>query len=237
MKSTTKQLEERGKITNKQIEEDTHTTKELYNLINSKKPINRTIAIRKLTKTELNQPLFTDKILKQLTIEKKLYTKLEITNTLQQADETTINKMIPLLTKIGNNQYKKPPLKPSKKKTYPLPRDIIARTLGKINPKYLPLLQNVLKQDNIEPISEILDSIGFLTYYNQEIATKENAKLIHETLTKYNENILIQYKAITTLSAYNDQNTIKILKKYTTNKKEILKKEAERSLKHIKWRS
>ena len=64
------------------------------------------------------------------------------------------------LAKIGKNQYKELPSEPSRKKSYPLPRDIIARTLAKMDTSIMPFLMKVLKEDDLSKISEVIDAIN-----------------------------------------------------------------------------
>lgn len=90
----------------------------------------------------------------------------------------------------------------SLKKSYPLPRDIIARSLGKMSIYIFPALIDILKTEDVEKISEVLDAIGFMVFYNSELATLNNATIIYTIITKYEENPLIIWKCILCLSAF-----------------------------------
>ena len=142
--------------------------------------------------------------------------------------------MISYIGKIGNNQYKTLPDKVSDKKSYPLPRDIIARTLGKMSVSVFPVLTKVLYSGDIQKISEILDAIGFMTFYNQNLSTLTNARLVFETLEKFSDNNIIIWKSVLCLSAF----PLIQCKEYLTdiknkNYNNIIGKEAERSLRLI----
>ena len=78
-----------------------------------------------------------------------MYTKIAICETLQKGNEQTIALMIPYLGRIGNNQYKNIPSKPSQKKSYPLPPDIIARILSNMDSQYIPLFIEYLKKNEL----------------------------------------------------------------------------------------
>lgn len=75
--------------------------------------------------------------------------------------------MFEYLGKIGNNQHKVLPSNGFNKNNYPLPRDIIARTLAHMNEVILPELLDVLKSNNILAIREVIDAIGFICFYHK----------------------------------------------------------------------
>ena len=56
--------------------------------------------------------------------------------------------MVEYLGQIGNNQHTVLPTNGFNKKSYPLPRDIIARTLAHMKEDILPVLMDVLKTNN-----------------------------------------------------------------------------------------
>lgn len=69
---------------------------------------------------------------------------LKICNTLEKGNLKTAEQMIPYLGRIGHNQHLCLLNKVLKKSSYPLPRDIIARSLGKMDGTILPALLKVL---------------------------------------------------------------------------------------------
>ncbi|NQY53931.1 MAG: hypothetical protein HRT42_10220 [Campylobacteraceae bacterium] len=74
---------------------------EIIDLLQSKTPTDRTIGARLLSKRKEKINL----LIKALTIEKKLYSKLEICNSLVNCGEISIKPLIETLGKIGINQH------------------------------------------------------------------------------------------------------------------------------------
>lgn len=81
--------------------------------------------------------------------------------------------MVNYLGTIGKNQYKELPEKKINKKSYPLPRDIVARTLAHMGGKVLPELIKLLKSSNVVAIREALNAIGFIGFYNSKAYDEE----------------------------------------------------------------
>lgn len=135
MISSRENLRKRGMI--EQIDIDSIISlsySELISLIDSKLSIERSASIHLLSnKVSCDNEDFVAVLLKRLSIEKSLYTKIEICNALEKGSEKTARQMVQYLGCIGNNQHRWLPDRISKKISYPLPRDIIARSLGKMN--------------------------------------------------------------------------------------------------------
>lgn len=135
-------------------------------LLNDKDAINRSIAARKLN-TYINEKDTVQQLLSRLKIEKSLYTKIEICNTLSKADRNGAAHLIPYLGTIQNKQYTSLPTRASKKKSFPLPRDIIARTIGKMDISVLIILLNAYNDCTLPQKRELLDAIGYLIFTNK----------------------------------------------------------------------
>lgn len=93
-------------------------------------------------------PNLAETLLNALVKEKALYTRLEMCAALERGDGEVAALMAARLGSIGTNQYRElpGPDQVSKKKSFPLPRDIIARSLGRMNRVALPVLLKVLSQ-------------------------------------------------------------------------------------------
>lgn len=173
-------------------------------------------------------------LLNILSNEKSLYTKIELCKSLEKGNEFTANLMCKNIGDIGKNQHKSPK-KPSKKNSYPLPRDIIARTLSKMDKSIINILISNLNDNNNElKISELLDAIGFLTFYNSELAIVENFNEIKNIFFKFKESELITWKICICCSAFpinESKDVLKHIKNVTNNENILL--EVERSLKII----
>ncbi|WP_315120582.1 hypothetical protein [uncultured Clostridium sp.] len=236
MKSSDADLRKRGFITTEDINEFQQcSNSELILLINSPNSIERSAAINLLSNRFYIEDLdFVKILLERLCIEKCLYTKIEICNALQKGGIKTAEQMLHYLGRIGKNQHLCLPEKVSKKKSYPLPRDIIARTLGKMDCRILPVLFDVLKSNNQEKISEVIDAIGFSLFYNSNYDNEYFFKSIIDTLNKYLENDLIFWKCVICLSSFRTQGSIEALNQIlNSNKNDIIKCETKRSIKLI----
>lgn len=232
MKTKINDLKNRGYITDKDIVNYNNLSlDEIISLLDSFKSYERTIAIRLLYNKEISNNNIIKKLLDKLKQEKSLYTKIEICKYLKKYNNCDL--MIKYLGIIGNNQYKEIG-KTSNKKSYPLPRDIIARTLGKTNEKNIDILFKVLDTNNMIQISEVIDAIGYMIFYNENLDTLDNFNIITKNIERYFNNELILWKLITCLSAFNSKECINYL--YELDKRinnEKLLKEIKRSIKLI----
>lgn len=144
--------------------------------------------------------------------------------------------MVDYLGVIGDNQYKELPDKEFNKKSYPLPRDIIARTLAHMSVDVLPELIRILKTNNIIAIREAIDSIGFICFYNKSYS--EN--ILNDLMTCFNEYIkddIIRWKIVRAFESFHTKTVMDILINTMENdSKEIIRNEAKRSLGIIKSR-
>lgn len=233
MKSNIEVLEKRGWVENRKNNKfiDLSVEKLLDICVNSKVALERSLAVDKLG-------IITKEIavvlLECLAVEKALYTKIYICELLQTGNKEIASLMIPYLGKIGTNQYKELPKKTSEKISYPLPRDIIARTLSKMDDQILNILLQELMNSSIkeEQLSELIDAIGYLCFYscnfNRDLAYQSIIKI----MKKYQENNLILWKFLTCLSSFFE--SVDVLMNYCEHLKiPILQLEAKRSLKLI----
>ena len=203
-------------------------------MVDSSDPVGRTSAIHLLGLNYSDEEKFISKILHQLCSKKCLYTKIEICSILERSSANTARQMICYLGKIGNNQHKNLPLGVSQKNSYPLPRDIIARTLGRMSVGVLPLMLEVLETDDAERIFEVLDAIGYMVFYNKELGSLKNLTYIIEMMDRFPDNQFLIWKGLTCLSAFALHESIQRLEEIKSNDEEnLLAKEARRSLKKI----
>ena len=104
-----------------------------------------------------------------------------------------------------------------------------------MSPEILPLLFEVLETGELEKVSEVADAIGFLVFYNRQLATEENARLIYQAVDKYKEKPLVYWKLILCLSAFPLDKTEQLLIEIERDHgNDIFSKEANRSLKLIR---
>ena len=229
MKSTEKQLENRGYFSSKiESEFEKKSFDELIELLNSKSAVERTVSTRLIAKTKNPESIYF--LCLALEKEDKLYTKIEICNSLVSYGKSAIPELVKLLGKIGNNQHRHIPKAEFKKDNYPLPRDIIARTIIRIGKDALPILTENLKSDNTLIISEIIDAIGYICFYNKHEETMLSLINCYENNS---ENELIKWKIIRAMSAFAGSESF-LNKEYELIKNVRLKQEIKRSKKLIK---
>ena len=198
MKSTKKQLENRGFFS---TEIENFFAKksfiQLLELLKSKSAIERTVSARLITNKK--NPKSISYLCTALQIETKLYSKIEISNSLASYGQLALPKLIELLGKIGNNQHKHIPKTEFKKKSYPLPRDIAARTIIRIGAEALPLLVKTLNSNDTEKISEAIDAIGYICFYNKP-CEKIIIQQLENCYKKYSNNELVRWKIMQAIS-------------------------------------
>ena len=230
MKSSIDELAKRGFITDDYKNQfKNYPIDKLETLLKSENPLERTASATLLGELKSNTSI--SNLCKSLQKEKKLYTKIAITEALANIGVESIPYLVELLGKIGDNQHREPEKKPFNKKSYPLPRDIIARTITKIGKYALAYLENVLKNGEISQISEAIDAIGFITFYSKDMRSLQTLK---ECLQKNHTNILIKWKIIRAFQSF----PLEEVKNYLQNEKlktneQYITIEIERSLKQI----
>jgi len=231
MKRKIEQIENRGfiapEIENKYL--DT-TFEQRIVLLKSKLPTDRTLGARLLTK---NSDLSTiDYLIEALIKEKKLYSKIEICNSLVSFGINAVIPLIGLLGQIGNNQHREVPKIDFKKDNYPLPRDIASRTLIRIGAKAIPDLLKVLDSNNLIKLSEAIDTIGFICFYEPQINV---FGFLIKCFDSHVDNNLIKWKIFRAMSAFPESESF--LRRQLQLINEPLQLEIERSLSLIKKRA
>lgn len=205
---------------------------ELIKLLQDKVPIHRSAAAKVLgLKYSKGMDEIADILLEQLCKEKKLYTRLEICAALEKGNSLTARKMIPYIGRIGDNRHGVLPDRPSLKSSYPLPRDLIVRSLARMKGEIMPVLMEVLDSGDRDRIREVLDAIGFLAFYHREAATAEYLDKMIGTVERHREDEVITWKGIICLSAFPYVKSREFLKSMCENSKnKLLVQEAERAL-------
>jgi len=224
MKSKTDKLEERGFLVAGLEEKYSETNfEQRIAFLESKIAVERTVGARLLTKS--SNFVSINYLINALIKEKKLYPKIEICNTLVTFELEAVGPLIDLLGKIGKNQHKEIPKKKFNKKSYPLPRDIASRTLTRIGSKALPQLTRILETNNLTQLSELIDAIGFICFYEPQ---KNIYKLLKDCYCSNSENKIIKWKIIRAMSAFPESELF--LKEQQSLTSEVFNLEIERSL-------
>ena len=232
MKSNTIQLENRGFVI-KGVENNYLNTsfEQRIGLIKSNLATDRTLGARLLARSA--KVLSIDYLIEALILEQKLYSKIEICNSLVSFGKEAVIPLIALIGKIRNKQYLEIPAVDFKKVNYPLPRDIASRTLIRIGSIALPDLLNFLNCNDQTRISEAIDAIGFICFYeNQPEVYKELKNCFYHN----SENDLIKWKIFRAMSAFAESESFLNEQKQQLLSERI-KSEIERSLLLIKKRT
>jgi hypothetical protein len=232
MKSTKEQLKSRGKAFDDDIDSYKKCNEtELLELLHSHEAYKRTIGIKllhKLYRREEYIPLFCD-MLKE---EDKLYTRIELRNTLAEYEEKSIPYILPLLGIIGNNQHKQIGIVDDNKPSYPCPRDLAAGVLIRIGEKALPYLKTfVVESKNKKAIYEAIDAIGFISWHSNNI---DMENLLINCWENNKEDALMKWKLIRAFQSFNTMKIKNILEDtLRNNEDDIIKKEAKRSMERM----
>lgn len=134
------------------------STEDLIEMLKAKNPQERTISAVILGKRKdknVIKPLCT-----ALKNERLLYPRIAMSEALSQIGEPATPFLIQLLGEIGKNQETELPLKYFKKKSFPLVRDMAARTLVKIGEPATPYLIEVLETGNEFKVQQAIDALG-----------------------------------------------------------------------------
>ncbi|MBP1044707.1 hypothetical protein I6N96_00330 [Enterococcus sp. BWM-S5] len=201
MKSSQQELSNRGYLEKGIISSNSATREELFTQLTNSEPVQRSLAARELGNRFILVAGTAEVLLEHLILEKKLYTRLEICQALAKGDALTVYAMIPYLNTIGNSQYRSiAEAKTSKKKSYPLPRGIVARTLGNMGAFAADILLENLKQK--EYAAEMIEGLGYLTYNKPELQTQENYERAKGYYELYKEDLLFVWKFVIFSSAF-----------------------------------
>ena len=232
MKSNEKQLKTRGYIEDNELKYYLDLTKEeLLNYLHSRDAIRRTIAARILKK--FKEICVLKELISSLIVEKKLYTKIALSESIGEYGEEACCLLIDYLGKVGKNQYKELPDKPFEKSNYPLPRDIISRTICKIGIPALKHLRECLYTGTYEQILEAIDAIGFISFYEDDSSCLSD---IITLMNKYKDDNLMIWKLIRALQSFKNIEALEILKKYIDSDIKRHQWEARRSIEQIQNR-
>lgn len=218
MKSTKERLLSRGKF----FEEDYRIVQnksedELIHLTSSHQPQIRSAAVFRLSETASYSNEFVTFLCQLLENEKKIYTRLEICNALSKTPLSKIRIPFSFLGKIGFNRHQTVPEKEFLKRSYPLPRDLIARTFARYDFSILHPAIDFLWLASIEQASELLDLIGFRSF-QQEFPGKQNfANAVIIYYLKHLEIPLLRFKCIRAFSAFPCENVREFLVDNTKN--------------------
>lgn len=184
----------------------------------------RTIAARMLSERLIFDAI--PYLIEALKKETKLYARIALSEALTKFGEDAIEELIPLLGTIGDNQYGEIPEKAFEKSSFPLPRDIVARTIARMGREVLLHLELVLLRGKREQILEVIDAIGFIANSTGDYSS---FFALNHCFSHFSDDELIQWKIIRAFQTF--PQSIPFLEKVKANAyNSLLKEEAMRSL-------
>jgi hypothetical protein len=169
-----------------------------------------------------------------LKTEKKLYTRIALCECLAAFGEHSLEALVPLIGRIGHNQHKCVANVDLGKKSYPLPRDIVARIIIRMGPMALPRLEKAMDVDDNPVLSEIIDIIGHIAYHAGDYRLEDRLVSLYDR----NRDELIAWKLIRAFGAFPSETAQTILEGVLndTAQQAELRIEAQRSLSRLRQR-
>lgn len=211
MKSSSLQLENRGFVpSGAEKAFEILGGKELKTLLTSPIAVQRTITARLIKAGKRVEMV--DALCQALLVEKKLYTKIEICESLSSFGIDALPYLIPMLGCIGNNQHKAIHPEKLKKKSFPLPRDIVARTIIRIGAPAVPFLLKTIGNNNFKQTCEAIDALGYICFYNAVTGCYNELILCYQT---WKDNDLMVWKIVRAMRAFDESESF--LKKLYSN--------------------
>lgn len=234
MKSSPERLAQRGYLAREFVTEELFPDRRTLDAgLQGSEAWVRTAAIRSL------RPLRDDARIPELCAllsrEKALYTKIEICECLAEYGPRAVPALLPLLGRIGNNQHRGVITPDLGKKSFPLPRDLVARILIRMGPLIVEeLLQFMRSSPDLSALSEVIDVIGHISFYSGD--RRAESRLL--TLYQETNEPLLQWKIIRAFQSFDSAETRALLHGVLADPEGSpeMQREAERSLKRISER-
>jgi len=181
----------------------------LIGLLDDKDPRTRTVSATLLGEKKYYEAI--PSLCKSLIVEKALYSKIAISEGLGAMGVKALPELIRYIGKIGKNHHKELPSEIFKKWSYPLPRDIVIRTIVKMGKSALPNLSDALKIADAAMAAELIDAIGHISFYSQNTDAFEVLMDVHD---KHKQNEVVIWKLLRALQSFNLPKGTKILEEY-----------------------
>lgn len=144
----------------------------------------------------------------QLKNESALYSRIAASEALGAIGERAIAGLVALLGRVGRNQHRELPQKGFYKKSYPLPRDMAARTITKIGAQALPALEKIiLGGDKIRAL-EAIDGVGHIAFYCHDLRSES---VLLAAFDRYLSDDLVKWKIVRALQSFPSQQVQQLL--------------------------
>lgn len=194
--------EKRGQITDEYLSQFNKLSDEtLILMLKDENPQKRTAAAKILCRTPNSSNVAN--LCAAMKDEKALYSRIAMSESLGEMGEIAVPNLIELLGVIGNNQEKELPSKYFKKKSFPLQRDLAARTIVKVGRPALPyLIHTITGNPDVFKKEQAVDTVGGITYktHDHSAADVIIQTIIENTGNQGNEVLL--WKCVRALSGF-----------------------------------
>ncbi len=232
MKSTAAQREARGYATERAVNGCRHaSTEDIHALLRHSDAVQRTIAAVLIGERKDDDAL--PMLCAALQTETKLYTKLALCRAIGQFGAAALPLLLPLLGRIGGNQHTAVRAIDLKKRSFPLPRDIVSRIIIRIGPAALPSLEFIVEHGSREQMLEAIDAIGHIAF------TRSNyrSEAVLMRLYASSADDMTRWKVIRAFQSFVSADVESVLRAVlAAGGNEILEAEARRSLDRLKRR-
>lgn len=204
---------EKGEITPEFAEQfEAYSDQDLSAFLNDSNPRIRTASAQILGKRKVLAAV--PNLCLRLKVEKALYVRIAISDALSQIGTAAIPEMVKYVGKIGANQHQDIPSEIFQKWSYPLPRDIIIRSIIRMGTSALEELNHYLFSNDVPVVSEIIDAIGHISFYSQDQSSFDT---LMRVLTNYHENKVIVWKILRAFQAFPNPQTHQVLQHFLQN--------------------
>jgi HEAT repeat protein len=203
----------------------TLSDKELANLLQSELSTERTVGATLLGERKAKE--FVVNLCDALRIEKAIYSRIAICEALESIGKESIEPLSRLLGKIGKNQEIKLPEKYFEKKSYPLIRDIVARTLIRIGEPAIDKLIELSMTKDKYLLSQIIDTLGGLLHATGDLRILDRLTIIFE---ENRQNELLLWKTIRAFSAIESKETTRLIMPFLKHSQSAIRWETIRTL-------
>lgn len=152
-------------------------------------------------------------LIEHLRLETKLYPKIELCAALQNGGLASARQLIPLLGKIGSNQHTQPSLETFKKSSYPLPLDIVARVLARMDSHVLPPLICAVRDGPRDAAVKAVDAVGFMCFYATVTPAAKLAALraLIDSFRGNPDDELLRWKLVRAFESFNHPDCLALL--------------------------
>ena len=180
---------------------------QLVALLHSTLAIERTCAAVLLADSQ--DSVVVDFLCQRLLIEKKLYTKIALCESLISHGALSIAPLVKLLGRVGDNQETSIPVTGFYKISYPLPRDIAARTICRLGSIAIAPLEGFMDTaSDLRSIAQALDAYGHIIY---TLHLEHPIAFLHRLYDRHADHPILKYKIARCLCGFRDEYSRSIL--------------------------